>query len=154
MKNKNLYNFILSFGLTFLVAGLGSIFVQIGMNNFNNLIKPNEWIPNFIIPIVWTIIYVISAVNIYMLLSKNLMTKKLSWLFGLNGLLNVIWCLVFFALGQKFLGLITIIINLILGFLLIIELLKNQKIYGWILFIYPIWLCIATFLNCALWILN
>ncbi len=154
MKNKNLYNFILSFGLTFLVAGLGSIFVQIGMNNFNNLIKPNEWIPNFIIPIVWTIIYVISAVIIYMLLSKNLMTKKLSWLFGLNGLLNVIWCLVFFALGQKFLGLITIIINLILGFLLIIELLKNQKIYGWILFIYPIWLCIATFLNCALWILN
>lgn len=154
MKNKNLYNFILSFGLTFLVAGLGSIFVQIGMNNFNNLIKPNEWIPNFIIPIVWTIIYFISAVIIYMLLSKNLMTKKLSWLFGLNGLLNVIWCLVFFALGQKFLGLITIIINLILGFLLIIELLKNQKIYGWILFIYPIWLCIATFLNCALWILN
>lgn len=154
MKNKNLYNFVLSFGLTFLVAGLGSIFVQIGMNNFNNLIKPNEWIPNFIIPIVWTIIYVISAVIIYMLLSKNLMTKKLSWLFGLNGLLNVIWCLVFFALGQKFLGLITIIINLILGFLLIIELLKNQKIYGWILFIYPIWLCIATFLNCALWILN
>ncbi len=154
MKNKNLYNFILSFGLTFLVAGLGSIFVQIGMNNFNNLIKPNEWIPDFIIPIVWTIIYVISAVIIYMLLSKNLMTKKLFWLFGLNGLLNVIWCLVFFALGQKFLGLITIIINLILGFLLIIELLKNQKIYGWILFIYPIWLCIATFLNCALWILN
>lgn len=154
MKNKNLYNFILSFVLTFLVAGLGSIFVQIGMNNFNNLIKPNEWIPNFIIPIVWTIIYVISAVIIYMLLSKNLMTKKLSWLFGLNGLLNVIWCLVFFALGQKFLGLITIIINLILGFLLIIELLKNQKVYGWILFIYPIWLCIATFLNCALWILN
>lgn len=154
MKNKNLYNFVLSFGLTFLVAGLGSIFVQIGMNNFTNLIKPNEWIPNFIIPIIWTIIYVISAVIIYMLLSKNLMTKKLSWLFGLNGLLNVIWCLVFFALGQKFLGLITIIINLILGFLLIIELLKNQKIYGWILFIYPIWLCIATFLNCALWILN
>ena len=111
MKNKNLYNFILSFGLTFLVAGLGSIFVQIGMNNFNNLIKPNEWIPNFIIPIVWTIIYVISAVIIYMLLSKNLMTKKLSWLFGLNGLLNVIWCLVFFALGQKFLGLITIMIE-------------------------------------------
>ena len=72
----------------------------------------------------------------------------------INGALNVLWCLVFFTLKQLLLGDIVIILNLIAGFLLIADIFKTKKLYGYILIIYPIWLSIATTLNLALWILN
>ena len=46
------------------------------------------------------------------------------------------------------------LLNLILGFVLIVDILKYKPLFGYILSIYPIWLSIATTLNLALWILN
>ena len=45
-----------------IVAVLGSIFVNLGMDWFNSLNKPSQWIPNWVIPVVWSIIYVTFAV--------------------------------------------------------------------------------------------
>ena len=56
---KNNLSIILTWAFILVVAVLGSIFVNLGMEWFNELFKPKEWIPNFVIPIVWTIIYVL-----------------------------------------------------------------------------------------------
>ena len=56
MRNKTLH-IILIWVSIIIVAILGSIFVNLGMDWFNSLEKPSEWIPNIVIPIVWTIIY-------------------------------------------------------------------------------------------------
>ena len=45
-----------------LVAVLGAVFVNIGMEWFNGLTKPSQWIPNIVISIVWTIVYLSFAV--------------------------------------------------------------------------------------------
>ena len=45
-----------------LVAVLGSVFVNLGMDWFDGLTKPSQWIPNWVIPVVWTIIYITFAV--------------------------------------------------------------------------------------------
>ena len=44
---------IISTILIILVAVLGSVFVNLGMEWFNSLTTPSQWLPNFIIPIVW-----------------------------------------------------------------------------------------------------
>lgn len=137
-----------------LVAGLGSVFVNIGMNWFNNLTKPSQWIPNFVIPLVWTIIYLSFIVILSLILKSRNFTKKTLTLLILNGSLNVLWCLVFFALNLTFIGNIVIIINLILSFYLIFDLFSYNKTFAYILSIYPIWISIATTLNLCLWILN
>mgnify|MGYP002627217797 CR=1 FL=1 len=147
-------NIIITLTSILLVAVLGTVFVNLGMDWFNGLVKPNQWILNIIIPIVWTIIYLAFAVVLTLWQLKNTLNKKIVILLILNGLLNVLWCLIFFALHLTLLGNITIIINLIAGILLINE-FKNANITYWpILIIYPIWLSIATALNTALWILN
>ena len=136
------------------VATLGSIFVNIGMDWFNLLSKPIQWIPNIVIPIVWTIIYVIFGIVLSVWVSKeNISTKTIVWLI-INGVLNVLWCLIFFTLHQTFGGNIIIILNLIAGIVLFINIYKSSKIYSLLTTIYPIWLSIATSLNLALWILN
>ena len=145
---------IISTVFILLIAVLGSVFVNLGMDWFDSLDKPSQWIPNIVIPIVWTIIYISFAIINYLWLRKSNIPTNVVILMFINGILNVLWCLVFFTLNLTFIGNIVIILNLIFGYLLLAEIFKYEKIYGLILSIYPIWLSIATTLNTALWILN
>ena len=136
------------------VAGLGTLFTQLGMNWFDGLVKPREWIPSFIIPIVWTVIYGLFAYVLIKWQNKTPLTKENIILLIINGVLNVLWCLVFFTLHQLFLGNVLIIINALFALRLYFEICKEDALNGLLISIYPIWLCIATTLNIALWILN
>lgn len=152
--SKTLKYQILAVVSVIIVAVLGSIFVNIGMDWFNLLNKPIQWIPNIVIPIVWTIVYLLAIIILCVLIKNNQLSKKLLVYFVINGILNVLWCLIFFALQLTLLGNIVIILNLIAGWLLWINLFKSNNLQGYIMLIYPIWLSIATTLNLCLWILN
>lgn len=152
---KNLFLTILfSFVPVVIVAILGSLFVNLGMNWFSSLTKPIQWIPNFVIPIVWTVIYILAGVILFLLLINGRFNKKLMVLFIINGVLNILWCLLFFTLELTFLGLIAIILNAIFAYYLVIELNREGEFYFYLLGIYPVWLSVATCLNLAIWILN
>ena len=154
MKRKFLINLLLSFGVTAVVAGVGSIFVSNGMQWMMGLVKPSEWVPNILIPIVWSVIYVATATTIYLWISRGNMPIHIVVLFIVNGVMNIVWCLLFFQLHLILVGLVAIIINLIVGIVLWIGVYRERRISAYILSIYPLWLCIATTLNLALWILN
>ena len=150
-KNSKIIISIIS---VILVAVLGSVFVNLGMDWFNGLDKPSQWISNIVIPIMWTIIYLTSAVVLYKWNKKGEVPKVVEILFIINGILNVLWCLTFFTLNLTFIGNIVIALNLIAGILLWTQIYKFEKVYSYFLSIYPIWLSLATTLNLALWILN
>lgn len=137
-----------------IVAVLGSVFVNLGMEWFNSLNKPTQWIPNWIIPVVWTVIYLIFAVVLLVWSNKEEITTSTKILLITNGILNILWCLVFFTLKQTFLGNIIIILNLIAGIALWVNVFVQKKNYAYWISIYPIWLSLASTLNLALWILN
>ena len=154
MSKSKILNWILAIIPIAIVAGLGSVFVNLGMDWFNALTKPTQWIPNIVIPIVWTIIYLTLAAILLIWQNNDKIPLKTIILLIVNGSLNVLWCLVFFTLNLTFIGNIFIILNLIAGFWLWLDILKQKTIYGYVLTIYPVWLSIATTLNLALWILN
>ncbi len=154
MNNINTKNLFFIYLTIFLTAVLGSIFVNLGNEWFNNLIKPKEWIPNFLIPVVWTIIYVLFSVIYTFLYKNNYINKKIIVLSTINCILNVLWCLIFFTFNQLLLGYIFIVLNAMFGTLLLTQLNKIKLWYIKFLWLYPFWLYIATFLNIAVWILN
>lgn len=152
MENKLKYQIWAVVGVV-ITAVLGSVFVNLGMGWFNGLIKPSQWIPNFVIPIVWTIIYLLVAIYMVLLSKSSKFYKDNIVLFVANGILNVLWCFVFFTLHHTFLGIVVIVINAVLCYMLYFK----QEKDNWLakaLLIYPIWLTIATLLNTAMWILN
>ena len=153
MKKKN-WKFLYVILPIVFVAGIGALFVNLGMGWFNGLAKPSQWIPNWVIPVVWTIIYLTFAVVLILMQNKYRFSIKTKVLLVLNGILNIVWCLMFFTLNLTFLGNIFIILNLIAGFMLVLNIMKYDKLYYYITLIYPIWLSVATTLNIALWILN
>lgn len=154
MENNQVKKIVISFAVIISVAVLGSVFVNLGMDWFNSLDKPTEWVSNIVIPIVWTVIYISFAVVNFIWIKNDDIPSSTVVLMLINAALNVLWCLLFFTLNQLLLGNIVILLNLIAGFALIINIFKNKKLFGYILLIYPIWLSIATTLNLALWILN
>ena len=154
MKRNFFVNILIAFVPIVVVAVVGTLFVNNGMDWMTNLNKPSEWVPNFLIPIVWSVIYLSTAIIIYLWIRKNDMPVNIAILFLVNGILNILWCLLFFQLHLIFVGLVAIILNLIFAILLWVSVYRTKKIFAYILAIYPVWLCIATTLNLALWILN
>lgn len=155
MSKNQILKIILSSFIVLIVAILGSIFVNIGMSWFNNLKTPSDWVANILIPIVWTIVYSAFAIINYLWIKQDgFIPKKITILMIINAILNILWCLVFFTLHQLFLGNVFIILILIFSFILVLNILKEKELFGYILSIYPIWVSIATTLNIALWILN
>jgi len=136
------------------VAGLGTLFTQFGMGWFDGLSKPREWIPSFVIPIVWTVIYLLFVYVLLKWQSRKPLSKENIILLAINGVLNILWCLVFFTLNQLLLGNVIIIINALFAVRLYLEICKEDAMNGLLISLYPVWLCIATTLNLAVWILN
>lgn len=153
MKKVLLYQILSTIGIV-VVALLGSVFVGLGMTWFNGLLKPTQWLPNFVIPVVWTIIYLLEIITLWILIGRKKISKDLAVWFVINGILNVLWCLVFFALKLTFIGNVVIVLNLVAGFLLFVKLQKSNLLVSKLMLIYPLWLSIATTLNLALWVLN
>ena len=154
MKKENIINYVLPVAGVLLVALLGWVFVDAGMDWFNGLKRPSEWIPNWFIPIMWTLIYSTFILYVIHLVNKEKDNKKVVYLLIVNGVLNVLWCLVYFALNSLLGGIVVIVLNLIASVLLLREICKTSELYSYILTVYPIWLSIATCLNLAVWILN
>ena len=153
-NKQKIISYVVIIASILVVAVLGSVFVNLGMDWFSTLNKPDKFVPNFIIPIMWTLIYGIFAVVLCIWVgNENLTTKTKFWLI-INGVLQVLWCLLFFTFNQTLLGLIAIVLLLISAYILIINIYQQKPIYAYVCVIYPVWVSIATTLNLALWILN
>lgn len=154
MNKNNILKYVAIVAPIVVVAGLGSLFVNLGLEWFDGLTKPSQWIPNIVIPIVWTFIYLDFAIVLSLWAKNEKLPKSTIVFLIINGVLNVLWCLVFFTLNLTFVGNIVILLNLIMAFVLIVDILLRKKWYALALAIYPTWITIATTLNLAMWILN
>ena len=154
MNKIKLRNVIITIASILVVAVLGSVFVNLGMEWFGSLDRPSQWIPNILIPIVWTIIYITFGIVLTLWIKNIGLKKRTAVLLILNGVLNILWCLVFFTLRLTFLGNVVIVLNLIASYFLFFDMYGQNKTYAIFTIIYPIWLSLATTLNLALWILN
>ena len=106
------------------------------------------WYPNFIFPIVWSILYFCMGISIGLIWNtKHRKRKILRWLFSFQLLLNFTWSIYFFYFQNPFLGFIDI---LLLDIFVIYYMMKSYSIkkMSSLLFIpYILWLLLATYLN-------
>jgi len=154
----NILKFIASIALCYLVAFLGSVFTFSSIPTwYAQLNKPFFNPPNWIFGPVWTVLYFLMAVSLYIIWNKNLENKKQDkaikiFIFQLT--LNLLWSLVFFGLHQPLLGLITIIILWFSIFITIKYFYKLSKPSGYLLVPYILWVSFASVLNFAIVVVN
>lgn len=154
MNKARIIKTVISFATIITVAVICSVFVSLGMDWYGTLQKPSQWVPNIVIPIMWTLIYIAFAAISFLWIANDDIPRSTAVILAVNAVLNVLWCLAFFTLKQILLGNVVIVLNLIAGFAAIVGIAKTKPIYACVLSIYPIWLAIATTLSNAIWILN
>ena len=124
---------------------------------YGTLVKPVFNPPNWLFGPVWTILYLMMGIALFLIWSSGESRdriKSATWIFLLQLVLNTLWSLLFFGLHQPALAFAEIIMLwlAILWTIFSFRKISRQTIY--LLFPYLAWVSFAAFLNFTLWRLN
>jgi len=113
--------------------------------------------PGGVIGMVWTIIYVLSAVSLILWLNqqkRDMTYATVVWWFVVNGILNAGWSYLFFFQQQVGLAIVEMI-GLEISVLVLIWLMWRRIRWSAILLLpYAAWVMFATYLAYSFWKLN
>ena len=152
-KNLNLFLFL---GICLLVGWLGSIATGTSRETwYAGLQKPPLNPPDWIFAPVWTTLYIFMAIAGWRLWQVETPDKnRLRFLFTAQLVLNGVWSFLFFGLRHPFLGLMDIVLLWVSLFFLTARAWQTDRISGFLLLPYLLWISFATYLNAAIWRLN
>ncbi len=140
----------LSIILVLFASLIGSAFMQNQTeSSWYQQIKPSITPPNFVFPIVWTILFILIGISIYLSLTsakKKAKNKILFW-FIVNLILNSVWTLFYFNLHNPLLALVDLILIIVTIVYLIILTHKSNKLSSYLLVPYLLWVSFAGVLN-------
>lgn len=124
-----------------------------GPNDFNNIIKPSFTPPGYIFPIVWSILFTLMGISLY-LISENKVTKSSYLIFIVNLIVNSLWTMFFFNFKWYLFSFIWILFLIGIVIIMIINFYKYSKISAIIQIPYLIWLVFAGIITYNVYILN
>lgn len=152
----NISKLIFSIGICLGAGIVGSIFTVSSIPTwYIALQKPAFSPPNWVFGPVWTILYIMMGVSLYLVwTSKSKLKQNALNLFFVQLGLNTLWSIVFFGLHSPFLALLTIVALWVMIFLTMRAFLKINKVSGYLLVPYLAWVSFATVLNLAILLLN
>ena len=139
------------------VGFLGTIFTIPSITTwYSYLNKPSFNPPNWIFGPVWTILYFLMGVSVFLVLQKKL-KKQLNFLvllFTVQLFLNFLWSIIFFGMHLPFPALLEIALLWISIALLIVDFWKFSKPGAILLIPYLCWVSFASILNLFVVLLN
>ena len=153
MNNK-----YLSLGLillvTFAASGIGG-FVTSSFKEpwYSEIILPTFNPPSWVFGPVWTVLYILMSVAIWIVWSKT-SDKKILQIYFVHLFFNSIWSVIFFGFHQMFIALIDLGIILIFIFWLMKIYYQVSKISFLLMTPYLLWCSYALVLNSTIFYLN
>ena len=151
---KKIYKLIISILLPFLASAIGGFFTASSVSTwYVTLNKPAFNPPSWIFGPVWTILYLMIGMSLY-LVWINKYNKIAFTVFGIQLFLNALWSILFFGLQNPLLALVEIIFLWASIFITIIYFYKLNKISAYLLVPYILWVTFAAILNFSIFILN
>lgn len=125
---------------------------------YPTLVKPSFNPPNWVFAPVWSMLYVMMGVAAALVWDKmefdKDLVKKALVLFAVQLALNGLWSFLFFGLKNPMLAGIEIILLWLMIFETYTKFSKINKIAGFLLVPYLLWVSFAMVLNISIWWLN
>jgi tryptophan-rich sensory protein len=155
---KEILKLILSIVVVFIAGSIGNYFTITEITTwYTALAKPTWTPPNWVFGPVWTTLFILMGIALYLVWSKGLKRKDVKiaiGIFAVQLILNTSWSIIFFGLHSPLGGLITIIILWIAILANIIVFYRISKPAGFLLVPYIVWVSIAAYLNYSVYLLN
>ena len=150
-KKINFNVFASSLIIVYIVALIGSLFARKASDSlWYNSIKPSITPPNWVFSVVWSILFFLIAISLYLALtsSKNKSKKiKISELFAVNFILNISWSFLFFTLKSPLYSFIILVLLIISAVMIMLKVYKTSRASAYLLIPYVLWLIFAGVLN-------
>ncbi len=154
---KNFLKLIGSIFVCFLPGIVGGFFTA---NNlypwYDTLVKPSFNPPSWVFSPVWTMLYTLMGISLFLLLKAENSENRTQGLvfFVMQLILNSLWSIIFFELHQILWAFVVIIFLLLFIILSIWKFYQVSKTTAYILVPYLLWVSFATVLNFSIYRLN
>jgi tryptophan-rich sensory protein len=149
---------IVAIGICLVAARIGSAFTLPAIPTwYASLAKPALTPEAWVFAPVWTVLYTLIGVALYLVWSKGWKQNGVPvavGVFGVQLFLNVLWSYAFFVLQAPFLALTVILLLWIAILLTIVAFYRVSTPAAALLIPYLIWVTFAAYLNHGIYILN
>ncbi len=144
--------------ITAAVAVVGSMFTSGGLSSwYGSIAKPSWTPPGSVIGMVWTTIFILSAIAAIMVWQMAPRDGRFYWTIGLlllNAILNILWSYLFFEGHMIGAAVIEAALLDITVWVLIALIWSFSRTAAILLLPYGLWAAFATYLTFAVWRLN
>lgn len=142
-------------GISLGVGFLSGILSMMGMDTFKQANTPPLTPPDFLFPIVWTILFILMGISSYIISSSDSLEKSTALaVYGLQLVVNFFWPLLFFGMGAYLFSFIWIILLWLLIIVMIKLFWNISKPAALLQIPYLLWVTFAAYLNFGVYILN
>ncbi len=181
MKYNNIFKLVVSIIICETAGVIGSFFTISEINTWYSLLKkPSFNPPDWIFGPVWTTIYILMGISLYLVWEKkfipvkeiNIKNKK-PWqkisekflsgkwqqlniilIFAVQLILNIAWSVIFFGWHNPGVAFFALIMLWVAILFTIINFGRVSKISAILLIPYILWVSFAGFLNFIIWVIN
>lgn len=140
------------------IAFSGRMFNDQGVTDwYPEIIKPSYTPPGSVIGVVWTIIFILSAISLILFVNRGRQSKAFWPIIGIfifNGVVNIAWSYIFFTKHMIGLAVIDALLILITVGIIMVLVWPYSKVSSILLFPYLLWVSFASYLNYAIYKLN
>ncbi|MFC1768622.1 TspO/MBR family protein [Nanoarchaeota archaeon] len=151
---KKIVKLIVSLAVPFIASAIGGFFTASTVSTwYVDLVKPSFNPPSWLFGPVWTILYMLMGISLYLVWIKKVHVKAFV-AFGVQMVLNALWSVLFFGLQNTFFAFIEIIFLWMAILVTIYFFYKINKISAYLLIPYILWVSFASVLNLSIYLLN
>lgn len=148
---------IISVAIPLVVGGLSALLTKDSMILFEAVKQPPLTPPQWVFPVVWTILYILMGVAAYWVWvsDKPKRQKDLAFVcYAIQLALNFGWSIIFFNIGAYLAAFIWLCILWLFILLTTIQFYNIDKMAGLIMLPYLLWVTFAGYLNYGVYLLN
>ncbi len=156
-KKVNWKKLIIAVAIPLAVGCLAALLTSNSQEVFATVNKPALAPPAWLFPVAWTILYVlmgIASYRIWQSVTTYEKRKQALFLYGVQLFFNFFWSIIFFNLQEYFFAFVWIIALWLMIFLTYQQFRQIDKIAGWLLIPYLVWVLFAAYLNFGIFVLN
>ena len=157
MANSDIRKLIFSVLFTLGLGSLSGIFTISEITHwYAALAKPSFNPPNWLFGPVWSLLYLLMGISVYLVWKQPLSSTRQTALvfFVIQMALNFCWSIIFFKLHQPGWALLELTALLLAILLTLYRFAKLSAWAAWLLIPYVLWVSFALLLNAAIWKLN
>lgn len=120
-----------------------------------DFVSPSFAPPDYLFPIVWSILYILMGISAYIVHKSNDKNKKDALkTYYISLAINLSWSILFFNLNLYLFSFFYLILLIVFVILMIVKYFRINKIASYLQIPYLIWILFAAVLNYSIYLLN